>query len=279
MALVLAARRPALLRIERADLARIGFMGVVGFAGVSAFYFAAIARVQIGVALTVQYLAPLLLLLWLRLIHRRSLRRSLWGVAALSAGGCFLVVRAYSPGSLDGLGLAEACGAAVTFALYLFSTEQVGQRYSPVTTITWGFGFASLFWLVTQPAWTFPWQKLSSPRDALFAAYVVLGGTLVPFLCMISAVRHLPAARAAVVATLEPVLGAVLAWPIHGQTLSAGQIAGGLVTIGAVLWVQTQAPEPESELAPPLRRAAPAAHAAIPPEPAAAEPTAAPQVE
>jgi drug/metabolite transporter (DMT)-like permease len=252
IALALGLTRPALLRVQRADVPRIAFLGVAGFAGVSAFYFAAIARVQIGVALTVQYLAPLILLLWLKVVHRRVLKGSLWGVAALSATGCFLVVRAYRPGSLDATGLAYAFGAALTFALYLFATEQVGQRYPAVTTLAWGFGCASVFWLVTQPPWSFPWPTISSARDIACAVYVVIGGTLIPFLCMVAAVRQLPAARAAVVATLEPVLGAALAWPIHGQALSPIQIAGGLVVVAAVIRVQSQGPQLEAELAPEL---------------------------
>lgn len=67
---------------------------------------------------------------------------------------------------------------------------------------------------------------------------------------MITAVRHLPASRAAVVATLEPVLGALIAWPIHHQALSPVQIAGGLVVVGAVVWVQAPRPALEAELAP-----------------------------
>jgi drug/metabolite transporter (DMT)-like permease len=250
LAVALAFARPQLLRIRRADLGRLSLLGVVGLAGVNAFYFAAIVRLQIGVALTIQYLGPLLLLLWLKLIHRRALPGGVWGAAALSALGCLLVVRAYHPGALDGIGIAEAFGAAVTFAIYLFGSEQAGQRYAPATTLVWGFGLSSLFWIVTQPLWSFPLHALSRPRDLAFAAYVVVGGTLVPFACMITAVRHLPAHRAAVVATLEPVLGALLAWPIHDQALSPVQIMGGLIVVGAIIWIQTQRAELETELAP-----------------------------
>jgi drug/metabolite transporter (DMT)-like permease len=222
----------------------------VGLAGVQALYFAAIARLQIGVALTIQYLGPLLLLLYLKVIHRRRLPRGLWGAAGLAAIGCFFVVGAYNPGALDGLGIAAAFGAAITFAVYLFGSEQAGQRYPAATTLVWGFGLASVFWLITQPIWTFPLHALSDGRDAAFAAYVVIGGTLIPFACMITAVRHLPAARAAVVATLEPVLGALLAWPILDQALSPIQIIGGLVVVGAIIWVQSQRTQLEAELAP-----------------------------
>lgn len=250
LAAVLAVARPHLFKVRKRDLGRLTIFGVVGLAGVNALYFASIARLQIGVALTIQYLGPLLLLVWLKLVHRRALPGGLWGAAGLAAAGCFFVVRAYHPGVLDGVGIAEAFGSAITFAIYLFASEQAGHRYRPATTLVWGFGLASLFWLITQPAWSFPFHLLSSPRHLAYAAYVVIGGTLVPFGCMITAVRHLPAARAAVVATLEPVLGALLAWPIHDQALSSAQIAGGLVVVGAIVWVQSQRSELEAELAP-----------------------------
>jgi drug/metabolite transporter (DMT)-like permease len=250
IALALALARPRLLRIQRADVGLLAILGGVGLAGNTVFYFAAIARLQIGVALTIQYLAPVLLLVWLRLAYRRRLPKALWGAAAVAVIGCFVVVGAYDRGGLDGVGVVAALASAVTFAIYLFTSEQAGQRYAPVTTLVWGFGFAALFWAITQPMWTFPTQALASPRNALFAAYVVIGGTLVPFACMFTAVRHIPAPRAAVVATLEPVLAAVLAWLIHGQALAPVQIAGGLVVIGAIIWIQVQRPQLDAELAP-----------------------------
>ena len=245
--------RPRLLKIDRADLPQFALFGIIGLAGVNAFYFGAIARLQIGVALTIQYLAPILLLLWLKVVHRRALPRGLWSAAGLSAIGCFFVVGAFQPGNLDGIGVVEAFGATATFAIYLFASEKLGQRYAAATTLVWGFGLSSLFWVITQPLWSFPLASLSSARNIAFAAYVVIGGTLIPFACIIAATRHIPAARAGVVATLEPVLGAVLAWAIHDQQLSSLQIVGGLVVVAAVIWVQSQRPRLEVELAPTYR--------------------------
>src|SRR5437868_14576814 len=66
LALVLAVRRPALMRVRRDDLGRLAFLGICGLALVHATYYAAIDRLEIGVALVIQYMAPLLMLLWLR---------------------------------------------------------------------------------------------------------------------------------------------------------------------------------------------------------------------
>ena len=250
----LALLRRDLLRIERREVPALAFLGIAGLALVHATYFIAIDRIEIGVALTVQYMAPLLLLLWLALAHGRRLRPSLWGAVGLSVAGCFLVVRAYDAGGLDGLGLLAAAGAAVTFALYMVGSERAGHDHEPVTTLVWAFGFASLFWAVATPWWSFPFEDFDTVRNSALGLGVILVGTLFPFVCMVEALRHIPAPRAAVVATLEPVLAAVFAYLIHEEALDAVQIFGGALVLVAVAWVQLQGPDLEAELAPRSKR-------------------------
>lgn len=251
---VLLVWRRDLLRLDRRDVKEFAILGIAGLALVHAFYFAAIDRLQIGVALTVQYLGPVLLLLWLRFAHGRQLPARLWGAVLLSVTGCFFVVRAYDAGDLDGLGLAFAFGAAVTFAFYMLGSERAGQRYEPRTTLVWAFGFASLFWAVVQPWWSFPFGHFETTDALLQGLGVIVIGTLLPFLLIVTALRLLPASRAAVVATLEPVLAAIFAWIIHEETLAAVQIAGGCAVITAVAWVQSHRPDLEQEGAPALPR-------------------------
>ena len=249
---LLAIARPRLLRVRRAELPQLAFLGVCGLALVHATYYAAIDRLEIGVALVIQYTAPLILLLWLRFRYGRRLPPPLWGAVVLSIAGCFLVVRAYDPGGLDGLGVAAAVAAAVTFAVYMVGSERAGHRHEPVTTLVWAFLFASVFWAVVQPWWTFPFDRM----DALLGLGVIVIGTLLPFICVVAALRHIPAPRAAIAATLEPVLAAIFAWFLHDEGLAAVQIAGGVVVLVAVLWVQSHRPDLEAELAPPLRASA-----------------------
>jgi drug/metabolite transporter, DME family len=73
------------------------------------------------------------------------------------------------------------------------------------------------------------------------------------FICIVAALRHIPAPRAAVVATLEPVLAAVFAWIVHDEQFAAAQIAGGMAVLAAVAWVQARRPDLEAESAPPSR--------------------------
>lgn len=246
----LAAFRPALLRVERRDVPQLAFVGIAGLALVHAAYFVAIDRLQIGVALTIQYLAPVLLLAWLWLVHGRRPAPTLVGAAMLSLVGCFFVVRAYDAGSLDGLGVAAALTSAVAFAVYMIGSERAGHRLEPTTTLVWAFGFATLFWTLVQPWWGFPLGRFDSPGSAALGLGVIFVGTLFPFVCMVAALRHIAAPRAAVVATLEPVLAAVFAWVIHDEALAAVQIAGGVVVMAAVIWVQSHRADVDAELAP-----------------------------
>ena len=225
-------------------------LGILGLAAVHATFFVSIDRLEIGPAVTIQYLAPLALLVWLAVFHGRRLAPSLWGAVLLSLVGCFFVVRAYDAGDLDPLGVLAAFAAMLTFAIYMVGSERQGRRHEPVTTLFWSFRFASLFWALVVPWWSFPFEGLGSTRNALLAAAIVVGGTLVPFILMVAALRHIAAPRAAVVATLEPVLAAVFAWLIHDEALAAVQIAGGLAVLTAVAWVQTRTPDHAAEAAP-----------------------------
>ena len=241
----LALRRPDLLRVERADVGRLAVLGVFGLAAVQSTYFAAIQRLDIGVALTIQYLAPLLILVVSRL-RGGHVAPALWGACGLSVTGAFLVVRAYDAHGLDGIGLLAAFAACLAFAVNLTASERAGRRLDARTTLVWGFGFCSLVWLIARPPWTFPFARFADPEHIALGLGVGIAGTLVPFVLLVTALRHIPSARVGVVATLEPVIASVVAWPLLGQVLAGPQIAGILVVVAAVAWVQSAATWPTS---------------------------------
>ena len=238
------------LRIARADVPRMAWLGLAGVAIVQLSYFLAIERLPISVALVIQFTGPLMVLLWLRIAHGRRLRPSLYGAVALSVAGSALVVEVFDAGAIDGLGVVYSLVAAVTFAIYLVGFERAGRSYDAFTTLAWGLGFATLFWLLVSPLWTFPLGDFDSPRAVALALGVVVIGTLGPFLLNVSALRHLPAARVGVVATLEPVLATLVAWVVHDEALAGVQILGVVLVVAAVAWVQSHAPSPEVEAVP-----------------------------
>ena len=74
----LALADPRRLRIARADVPRMAWLGFAGVAIVQLSYFLAIERLPISVALVIQFTGPLMVLLWLRVVHGRRRSRSAW---------------------------------------------------------------------------------------------------------------------------------------------------------------------------------------------------------
>jgi drug/metabolite transporter (DMT)-like permease len=251
LAAALLLARPESLRIRRSELPVLLTFGVLGLAFVQWFYFEAISRLDIGVALLIQYIAPVLVALWARFAYHEPVRRRIWAALALSILGIALLVELWSGLTLDGLGVAAALGSAVTFAVYILSAERAVTRRDPVSLVCYGFLLASIFWAVLQPWTSFPvelvdesvsllgrLEDLSLPVWLLMGWMVVLG-TIVPFALLAASLRHIPASRAAITAMFEPVAATVFAFAWLGESLTAFQLIGGLVVLGAILLAQT----------------------------------------
>ena len=254
----------AYLLVARRDLMRPprpAFPALIGFGAcivaVNFSYYVAIERVPVGVAVALQYTAPVLVLAGTAIIARRNPQPTIWLAGALSLTGAVLVSGALAGARqpLDALGLLAGAAAAVTFAGYLITAELAGRRGThPVTTLFIGFCVAALIWAVVLPLWGWPMELLADPQVAWRVVAVGLLGTLLPFGLVVAALRWISSAVAGIATTAEPVLAALLAWLFLGQVLSVPQLIGGGLVIAAVLIAQTtRQPEPEAmpvEMAP-----------------------------
>jgi drug/metabolite transporter (DMT)-like permease len=244
--------RPRTLRLSAREGVYLLVFGIAGLAFVHFFYFAAIARLDIGVALVIQYLAPVLVAAWARFFVHEPMRRRIWLALATSFLGLCLVVEVWSGLALDALGVAASLACAVSYALYLLMADHSLRRGRDVySLLAWGFLFATLFWTVAQPWWGFPRGVVLEDASLLgrlaevqgpvwlLLAYVVVAGTVVPFILMVSALRHITPTRAAIAAMAEPVLASLVAFVWLGEELGAAQVAGGFLVLTAVGLAQT----------------------------------------
>jgi drug/metabolite transporter (DMT)-like permease len=251
-ALVLGLTRPAGLRVGRRELVYLAVFGVAGVAFVQWFYFVSIHRLPIGIALLIQYLAPLIIALWARYVFHEAVRRRIWVALVLALAGLSLIVGAWNGGiALDSLGVAAALAGACAYAVYVLMADRAVQRRDPISVARYGFLFAAIFWCLVQPLWDFPVEKLDDEASLLgnleqitvpawlLVAFVVVAGTIVTFGLIVTALRHVPATRVAIVAMLEPVAASIVAWAWLGETLGAQQLAGGAVVLAAILIAQT----------------------------------------
>jgi len=251
LAAILAIRAPERMRVAWRELPFLALFGIGGLAFVQWFYFLAIHRVPIGIALLVQYLAPLLVALWARFVYHEPVRRRIWLALALALGGLALIVDIGTGGGISGAGLVFSLAAAATYMLYLLLAERAVGVRGAVALLFWGFGFATLFFSLLAPWWSFPGHRVGADVSLLghlsarhlpvwvLITWLVCLGTIIPFFLLVSALRQLTATRVAIIAMLEPVVATVVAWVWLGETLSAPQLAGALVVLAAIVLAQT----------------------------------------
>ena len=225
-------------------------LGVGGLALVQWSYFFAIHRVEIGIALVIQFVGPILVALWARFVYGEHVRRRIWLALVLALTGLVLIVELWKAQRPDGAGLAAAALAAVTYAGYILLAERGVRRRDPISLSAWGFLFATLFWSVLAPWWHFPAARADNRVSLLgnlasshlpvwgLMLWMVVLGTIVPFALVVSALRHISATRAGITGMLEPVLAIFVAWAWLGETLNLLQASGATVTLAGIAIAQ-----------------------------------------
>ena len=250
-ALVLAVKRRDSLRLRRREIPYLVVFGIAGVALVQWLYFVSIARLPIGIALLIEYIAPILIAIWAWAVFKEPIRRRIWVALVLAVTGLAVVVEVWSGLSLDGVGVAAALAAAVAYAVYVLMAERAVQWRDPASLTAYGFLFAALFWAAIQPVWRFPagrldddvsllghLERFSLPVGALLL-YVVVAGTMVTFLLVAAALRHISATRVGILAMLEPVAASGVAFVWLGESFGTAQLLGGAVVLTAILLAQT----------------------------------------
>lgn len=208
----------------------------VNLAVVNVTFYWAVDLLGVGPGATIQFLGPIFVLVWMAVVERRPVVSAAWAAAAVAVAGVGLVSEAWMLDGSELAGFASGLASAVAFASYLVLGERIGRRAPVTTTATWGFIFASVIWLVAQPLWTFPTGLTTTAWVELL--WVGIVGTAIPFLAEFAALQRVASGVVGVIATSEPVFGAAAAWVLLGQSLSAIQIAGGLMVVVAVAAIQ-----------------------------------------
>jgi drug/metabolite transporter (DMT)-like permease len=251
LTLIALVMRPRSLRLRRNELPLLVALGVGGLALVQWSYFFAIHRVEIGIALVIQFVGPILVALWARFVYGEHVRSRIWLALALALTGLVLIVGLWKAHRPNGAGLAAAALGAVTYAAYILLAERGVRGRDPISLSAWGFLFATLFWSVLAPWWNFPAYRaghsvsllghLASSQLPVWALmlWMVVLGTIVPFALVASALRHISATRAGITGMLEPVLAIVVAWAWLGETLNPLQASGATVTLAGIAIAQT----------------------------------------
>jgi DME family drug/metabolite transporter len=227
------------LRISARDLGQLVLIGVLGVAASNYFYYLAIQRTDVATAITVQYTAPIWVLVYT--VARRLQKFTLQRVAAvgLALAGIALVIGVIGKSGLrlDTIGMLAALLAAFSFAFYNIGGHNILARRDRWIVLLYTTGSASLFWLLVNPPWKLMAAQYSTAQW-LFLLLFSLMSVLAPFSFYFAGLQHLEPTRAIIVSCLEPVFSIVIAAIALGEVMRPLQIVGIVLVLAAITVAQ-----------------------------------------
>ncbi|MGX1543844.1 EamA family transporter [Streptomyces adustus] len=234
--------RPS-MRLDRRTAGTVAALGVA-IAGMNICFYLAMARMPVGVALTVGMAGPLAVA---GLSSRRAADR-LWIV--LAASGIALLGWQGGSAGLTGLLIALVC--AVFWGSYVPLSARVGAVL-PGGGLALAMAFGTLCSL---PAGLAEGARtLARPEVLAFGFGVAMLSSLVPYTCEMETLRRVSKLVFGVLLSLEPAIGALAALVVLGETLSPAQVAGLIAVVAASIGVirgsrRAPAPAPRPALSP-----------------------------
>jgi drug/metabolite transporter (DMT)-like permease len=240
------------LRFSGRELLELAFFGIAGLALMQWTYAEAIARVDIGLVLMIEYMAPFLIALYSWVLWRHRQQRAVWVSAFVAIAGLTMVldVGGDSFARLSGPGLVFSVTTCLIFSYYATHASKLLRERPPQVVLGLGGLFAVIFWSLTlAPIWRYPMSVVDGqvPLGGNLGGslsgivLVVLGavvGTAIPFALFLTGVGRIGPTRSAIVLMLESVMAIAISWAWLRQSLTPLQLAGGLVVVAAVLLLQ-----------------------------------------
>jgi drug/metabolite transporter (DMT)-like permease len=232
------------LKAERREIPTLIFYGIFGYAMVQLGYFIGISRgVPLSLVLILEFTAPIWIVLWIKFVRKTEVAKDMWVAIALALFGLILVAKVWQGFAFDLIGTLGAIGAAMALAIYFLMSQSLGTKRSAQAMVVWGMGFAGLFWSLVLPIWNFPTEIFTTEINLqgrfsdysapgwLLIAYIIIFGTIVPYLFVVGGIRRLSASTSSVIGMLEPVIAGIFAWIWLSQSWSAIQLAGGAIVL------------------------------------------------
>lgn len=229
------------IALPRADLVQCLVLGMLGVAASNYFYYVAIQKTSVAIAIVIQYTAPVWVLLYV--IARRLQKLTVKKVAAVgfAISGIALTIGIVGGRTgglhLDSYGLLAAVLASFSFAFYNVGGHRILARYDRWRVLVWTLTSASIFWLFINP----PWKLVAADYARsqwiflfVFSMISVLGSFSLYFLGL----QHLEPTQAIIASCLEPVFSILLAATFLGETVRPIQAFGIMLVLAAIVIVQ-----------------------------------------
>ena len=229
------------LRVERRDLALLLPLGLVGIGTFYLLYFYTVRESTIGTAAILLYSAPAFVVILAWLFLREPLNAAKAFALLLTIGGIFLVAGAYDPANLEVSAKVLITGllSGLTYGLYAIFGRPLAGHLSPAVILSYALAFGSALLIIAALPTLDTLAGLPARSYALLLMLAVVHTTLA-FALYTFGIRHLGAGRAAIVATIEPVVAGILGVTLLSEELTALKVLGALLVLAGAALAQVR---------------------------------------
>ena len=235
-ALLLAIWRPRPGRVDRDALVLAGVFGV-SLAAMNLCFYAALDRIPLGIAVTLEFVGPL----GVALAASRRATDLLW--VGLAAAGILLLAGPSGGAEVAGIALALAAGGF--WAAYILLSSRIGRAFEGGEGLALAMAVAAA--LMLAPGVADGGSELLDPSLIAVGAAIAVLSSVIPYSLELEALRRLSVGTFGVLMSLEPAVAATVGLLVLGQGLAAAEVAGICLVVVASAGALSASPEAPTE--------------------------------
>ncbi|HJW30589.1 MAG TPA: DMT family transporter, partial [Saprospiraceae bacterium] len=228
-----------LLRTRFQDVYRFALLGIVGVAGSNFTYYFTIEQTNVATAILLQYMAPLVVLVYAAVSGEERLTPIKIIAGIVSLAGCVLAVlgKDFSLLKISRLGLMSGILSAVCWSFTNIWLRRILKEYNLWTALIYAFIFASIFWLFFNSPAAIITANYSFHQWITFGVFAIIS-ILIPHSFFFAGVRHLTITHTVITATSEPVIAIGSAFIFMNELLTLIQVIGAALVVVAIAILQ-----------------------------------------
>ena len=235
--LLLLIKEPQGVRIARRDIPLFLGLGLVSVLFFTVCYFSAIEMMSMSAAAILLYTSPIWVMLMSVVFFKEKLTGRKLIALALAFGGCVLV-SGLSGGRMTPIGVLTGLCSGIGYGLYTILGTVALRRYSPFTVTAYTFAIAGLgSWLICRPG-QMPELFASAASPALLLLFFLLMAIITavsPFMLYTMGLQSVESGRAAVIATIEPLVATVLGALVYREAITLTSGLGIALILAAIV--------------------------------------------
>jgi drug/metabolite transporter (DMT)-like permease len=244
---MLVTRGRRLFAFRRADWFKSLLVGAAGISGSNFFYYVAIQKTTIAIGITMQYLGPIVVLLYMIAARRqRATAQRVGGVLLAVVGSALTIGLLHTEWKLNVVGVLAGIASAVAFALYNVFGHSLVEHYDRWSVFLFAMMGSAIAWSLVNPPWRIAAAHYTAEQwgfMAMFSAVASVGAYGLYF----AGLQYLDPTRAIVASCLEAIFAVLIAIVYPGEMPSLVQVVGIVLVLVATIVVQMPGREAVAE--------------------------------